>query len=113
VTTADLIADADVAYAKLIYDDPIDELTNAVRARVDAKYNALSWAAAIAVVVAGLPEWEARGALVALTRRSALSVHEADMADALARRLGLPLAWRHRGLLEPGAWEPGRGTLKK
>jgi hypothetical protein len=112
-TVADLIADTEAAYRTLVYDDPIDDLIHAVRARVDVKRNPLSWRAAISVVVAALPEWEAQCALVALARRPALSIHEADMAEALARRLGQPLAWRHRGLLEPGAWEPGRGATKR
>jgi len=38
-----------------------------------------------------------------------LTVHEADMYQFLAQRLGKEIAWQHRGLMEHDELKPGRG----
>lgn len=94
--------------------DPLATATNAIRDKVSSKNNPLSWLEAAFVVTERMSESDAKEALGQLIRRQFLSVHDADLAQMLAARLGVQLQWSHKPLAEfisgDGEWIEGRGS---
>lgn len=85
---------------------PLDITTDRIRERVDRRRE--DWLTATFAVVSAMTDRQARLVLDELRRRPGLSVHEADLAQFTAQRLGDPLQWRHIALAGD-TWQPGRG----
>lgn len=87
---------------------PVDITTDRIRARVEGKQRE-DWLTATFAVVSAMTDRQARIVLDELRQRAGLSVHEADLAQMAAQRLGETLQWRHIALAGD-TWQPGRGA---
>lgn len=88
---------------------PVDITTARIRARVEGKQRE-DWLTATFAVVSLMDDRQARLVLDELRGRPGLSVHEADLAQLAAQRLGESLQWRHIALGSEAEWRPGRGA---
>lgn len=79
-----------------------------IRDRVEGKQRE-DWLTATFHVVARMTDRQARLVLDELRRRPGLSVHEADLAQLAAQRLGVAIQWRHIKLTGD-TWKEGRGS---
>lgn len=87
--------------------DPLTTATESIRALV--KKHQKSWLECAYLVSESLSEADAKQVLIALIRRRFLSVNDADLAQFLGQRLGVPIQWSHAKLNGDGEWVGGRG----
>ena len=89
--------------------DPLDIVTERIRALVDDKRRPVDWLAATFQVVEIMTERQARIVYDALVNKP-LAVHDADLLQMVAQRLGITITWQHIDLAPFSQWEEGRGT---
>lgn len=89
--------------------DPLDIVTERIRARVDDKRRPVDWLAATFNVVELMTERQARIVYDALIGKP-LAVHDADLLQMVAQKLGIELHWQHIDLAPFSQWDEGRGS---
>lgn len=89
--------------------DALDAATNAIRELANRRIRPLSWLEATFAVVEAMSEAEAKTVLQQLMTQRFLAVYDADLAQMLAQRLGVPVQWSHAMLSGDGEWIEGRG----
>jgi len=89
--------------------DPLDIVTERIRALVDDQRSPEDWLAATFQVVELMTERQARIVYDALIDRP-LAVHDADLLQRVAQKLGIELHWQHIDLAPFSQWEEGRGS---
>lgn len=88
---------------------PLDIVTNKIRERVEDKKCPEDWLTATFRVVEIMSERQARLIYDALAGKL-LTVHDADLAQLIAQRLGIAITWRHIDLAPGSQWQEGRGS---
>lgn len=86
--------------------DPLDIVIDRIRALVDER-RPVDWLTATFQVVEIMTERQARIIYDALVGRS-LAVHDADLLQMVAQKLGIELHWRHMDLAPGSQWQEGR-----
>lgn len=86
----------------------LSTVTDRIRELVHKR--SMSWLAATFAVTESMTTQDAQAALKELLFRDGLSVHEADMCQMLAQRLGVELEWEHVKFNGDGIPEKGRGS---
>lgn len=86
---------------------PLDVVTDRIRERVQKRGE--DWLVATHHVVSIATDRQARLVYDALAGKL-LTIHEADLAQIVAQRLGIAITWRHIDLAPGSQWEEGRGS---
>jgi len=88
--------------------DPLDIVIDRIRQRVDDKRHPEDRLTATFHVVSLMTDRQARLIYDALADKT-LTVHDADLAQLVAQKLNIEIAWRHIDLTVGAEWQEGRG----
>lgn len=89
--------------------DPLAAATAAIHELVTRRSRPLSALEAAFRVTEAMSEADARAVLYRLIAQRYLFQTDADVAQLLARRLGVEVQWSHMPLVPSAEWQEGRG----
>lgn len=89
--------------------DPLTTAQDTIRELTTRKVRPLSSLEAVFQVTEAMSEADATEALQRLLAQRYLACDDADLAQMLAAKLGVPVQWSHMPLVPGGEWVEGRG----